>query len=361
MNQEQRTLPFELEEININREAVLTYETQQNVTSDELLTLLLMIDKEGLKCIQRIPRDKTDLFEITYIDAETRGKAQIKLGDKIVLKDKILTKCNNREVTRLIRRPLISVIIYEAPYEMENVAIEKKLEKYGTMKGGVIRHKFKGTNVENGVRSVLFHNIQDNIPTTLHIQGNKLRVKYEGQDRTPICSFCKERGHYKAICEVLKKQEQEVIERCQRSEIPENVEEEQLEVAPNIWQDSMENMNWHEQIDAEEEENKKQETQEKSEKTGKLSYSEVIKQKNTNTNKQTALKKGVREIELKYQHSISMIEKKKRKNIMTEQDYINIRRLTEEMKRKKREFLKTQRDIENDTESEEDTSDNDKQ
>lgn len=49
----------------------------------------------------------------------------------------------------------------------------------------------------NGIRSVDLVKINESIPTTLHIKGNKIKIKYPGQGRTAICSFCRERGHYK--------------------------------------------------------------------------------------------------------------------------------------------------------------------
>ena len=34
----------------------------------------------------------------------------------------------------------------------------------------------------------------------MFVRGNRLKLKHEGQNRTPICGICKERGHYRNEC-----------------------------------------------------------------------------------------------------------------------------------------------------------------
>ena len=45
------------------------------------------------------------------------------------------------------------------------------------------------------------------IPGTVYFHGNRIKVRYDLQDRTPICSICKTKGHYKNICEVVQNKE----------------------------------------------------------------------------------------------------------------------------------------------------------
>ena len=48
------------------------------------------------------------------------------------------------------RVPFTTVIIYEAPYELEDHHVYRVMKKFGDIKGGISRHKHKGTNIENG-------------------------------------------------------------------------------------------------------------------------------------------------------------------------------------------------------------------
>ena len=70
--------------------------------------------------------------------------------------------------------PLTTVIIYEAPYELEDMHIYRVLSKYGDIKGNINRHKHRGTNIENGNRSVVFNDLPSNIPTVLWVNGNNM-------------------------------------------------------------------------------------------------------------------------------------------------------------------------------------------
>ena len=47
------------------------------------------------------------------------------------------------------------------------------------------------------------------IPTTLYIRGNRIKIKHNGQDRTPICGICKTKGHYRTDCPRNRETEEE--------------------------------------------------------------------------------------------------------------------------------------------------------
>ena len=100
-----------------------------------------------------------------------------------------------------MQKVLTSVVLYEVADEIEDEEILTVLRKYESIKGGMHRHLHKGFSVENGNRSVLFNDPPENIPTVLWVGGNRVKCRNDRQDRTPICSYCKTKGHYRAICE----------------------------------------------------------------------------------------------------------------------------------------------------------------
>ena len=102
---------------------------------------------------------------------------------------------------------LTKVSMYEVADEIEDDEILETLAEYGEIVGGITRHKHKGYDVENGVRSVVFYKEPKNIPGTIRVDGNKVKVRYDTQDRTPICSICKTKGHYKNFCKKNKEVE----------------------------------------------------------------------------------------------------------------------------------------------------------
>ena len=75
---------------------------------------------------------------------------------------------------------LTRVYMYEVAEEINDEHILKELAEYGEIASGVTRHRHKGYTIENGVRSVGFHGQ----PGTIWVDGNKLKVRYDSQDRT---------------------------------------------------------------------------------------------------------------------------------------------------------------------------------
>ena len=142
------------------------------------------------------------------------------IGDELKLKDQILKCSENRDVKDTRKFPLTTVIIYEAPYELEDMHIYRVLSKYGDIKGNINRHKHKRTNIENGNRSVVFNDLPRNIHTVLWVNVNKIKIRYEGQNREAICSYCHQKGHYKKIClkMIQDKEDEETWRREQEEE-----------------------------------------------------------------------------------------------------------------------------------------------
>ena len=86
-------------------------------------------------------------------------------------------------------------------HKLEDRHIIIKLSPYGILQTNTIfNHKYRGTEIYNGIRSGNFTTIVKPIPTTIFVRGNRLKLKHEGQDRTPICGICKEKGHYRNDC-----------------------------------------------------------------------------------------------------------------------------------------------------------------
>ena len=115
--------------------------------------------------------------------------------------------------------PVIKVIIYEAPYELQDKHILAKLGNYGVLSSQtVFSHKHRGTDIYNGVRSISFKSLNKAIPTTMFVRGNRIRLRHENQDRSPICGLCKQKGHFRLECRLYidmqkyQNQDQEVQE-----------------------------------------------------------------------------------------------------------------------------------------------------
>ena len=60
--------------------------------------------------------------------------------------------------------------------------------------------------IQNRVRSLAFLKINKPIPTTMFVKGNLVKLRHNGQDRTPFCTQCKTKGHYRLDCPELKNQ-----------------------------------------------------------------------------------------------------------------------------------------------------------
>lgn len=230
---------FEFEEINVERKKTITFiSNNKNIKSEKILAYLQGVNLiEKTECLQTIYKEEKTYYEITAKTFQNKEEIETQLNRKICIENEVLKQTDNRELKDIIKRPVISVIIYEAPYELADLHILNKLKQYGEVKGEIQRHRYRGTNILNGNRSLNFSKINLSIPTTLYVKGNRIRIKYDGQDRTAICSFCRERGHYKLVCQKYIKQQEEYENRIE-------IDEEQM--GPNI------NMQNDEQIQEEE-------------------------------------------------------------------------------------------------------------
>ena len=116
----------------------------------------------------------------------------------IIINEKKLTIVDNKPCKDLVRVPVIKVIIYEAPYELQDIHILAKLGNYGVLSSQtVFSHKHRGRDIYNGVRSISFKSLNKVIPTTIFVRENRIRLRHENQDRSPICGLCKQKGHFR--------------------------------------------------------------------------------------------------------------------------------------------------------------------
>lgn len=203
MAQTTDNIHYDYEEVTVERKKTITFSTEnKTIKQIEILTYLqsMKLDK-NIECFQTIMKEDTVMYEITCKTEILKEETEKKLNQKICINNTVLKQTENRELKDIKKKPLITVVIYEAPCELEDTHIINKLKSYGEIKGEMSKHRIRGTDILNGNRSIDFIKINESIPTTLHIKGNKIKIKYQGQDRTPICSFCKTKGHYKQICE----------------------------------------------------------------------------------------------------------------------------------------------------------------
>ena len=108
---------------------------------------------------------------------------------------------------------ITKVLIFEAPYELPDVHILAKLQSYRTLQTNqVYSHKIRGCEILNGIKSANFKGIIKQIPTVLYVKGNKIKIKYDKQDRSPICGICRTKGHFRNECPILRTFVEEELE-----------------------------------------------------------------------------------------------------------------------------------------------------
>ena len=154
---------------------------------------------DQVACIQKIP-DQNPIYEITVkqgndanlFQREAFKNQPFKIGGHEI---KLI---QTKKLKDIIKSPMIRVQIYEAPYELQDRHILQKLAPFGVMaRNELFSHKYRGTDIYNGVRTATYSKITKPIPTVLFVRGNRIKIKYESQDRTPICGICRTKGHFR--------------------------------------------------------------------------------------------------------------------------------------------------------------------
>ena len=196
----------QFEEIELDRQDTISFQTQDekkiDITSVFAYLENLMI-LEQVACIQTIERNQ--IFEITVkAGANIKAFSQKLFERPMILEGITLTLKSTRKLKEIVVNTTIKVVIYEAPFELKDEYLLRKLSQFGNLqKNQVFRHKYRGTEIYNGVRSVNFKKITKPIPTTMFVRGNRIRLKHDNQDRSPFCAVCKTKGHFRLECPQL--------------------------------------------------------------------------------------------------------------------------------------------------------------
>ena len=96
-----------------------------------------------------------------------------------------------RKLKEIVVNPTIKVVIYEAPFELKDeYLLQKPTQFVSLQKNKIFRHKYRGTEIFYGVRSINFKKISKPIPTIMFVRGYRIRLKHENQDRSTFCAVC---------------------------------------------------------------------------------------------------------------------------------------------------------------------------
>ena len=194
------------EELTITLKDSITIETEDNaaITPDQLFAFLYALDlQQDVFGIQRLNHEKDKYcYEITLktgvivTDFKNKLFLQPPKIDGHLLKLRETRKMKDRNTKQITK-----VLIFEAPFQLPDEYIYNVLSQFGELySDNISHHMYAGTDIYNGVRSMTFKEIKQPIPTVLYIRGNRVKTRYNGQDRSPICAICKTKGHFRTDC-----------------------------------------------------------------------------------------------------------------------------------------------------------------
>ena len=195
------------EEVEYPRRDTITIQTEGPVTIDQIFTYfdnLSILDQ--VACIQKIP-DQNPIYEITVKQGNDAllFQREVFKNQPVKIAGHEIKLIQTKKLKDIIKSPMIRVQIYEAPYELQDRHILQKLAPFGVMaRNELFSHKYRGTDIYNGVRTATYSKITKPIPTVLFVRGNRIKIKYESQDRTPICGICRTKGHFRDDCPRLR-------------------------------------------------------------------------------------------------------------------------------------------------------------
>ena len=199
-----RQINNQIQEISIERTKTLTYGVEDlNLRAEEFLSYITTLKlAHHVACVQKFTVGNLTMLEVTCETPFNKDQLQKKIFEaRIMFNNQPLKEYSNRELKAIQKVPVIKVMIFEAPFELDSFYIRQKLQYYGKLKDQeVYRHKYRGLEIYNGIRSINFLSLNKPLPTNIYVQGNRIKLKHIGQDRSPICAICKVKGHYRTEC-----------------------------------------------------------------------------------------------------------------------------------------------------------------
>ena len=210
-NSNVRQINSQIQEILIERTKTLTYGVEDmNLRAEEFISYITTLKlAHHVACVQKFTVGNLTMLEVTCSTPFNKDQLKKKIDEtRITFNNKPLKEYSNRELKALQKVPVIKVMIFEAPFELDSYHIRQKLQYYGKLKDQeVYLHKYRGLEIYNGIRSINFLSLNKPLPMTIYVQGNRIKLKHIGQDRSPICAICKIKGHYRTECPTIQSHE----------------------------------------------------------------------------------------------------------------------------------------------------------
>ena len=163
------------------------FKPQSYHTADEIFEALEK-EKFPATCIRCLQRRPTGEVLITFCNQAWRDSF-LKHSSFILRKERIVTNDHDN--------PLVFLTIYDAPYELSDALIEKRLENYCTVVYARRGKHHNHPHVHNGLRHFRVRPFAA-IPTYLRFGRFLLRLSHDGQEAT--CRKCNRAGHFAASC-----------------------------------------------------------------------------------------------------------------------------------------------------------------
>ena len=129
-----KAMPFTFEEVSVDRDNVLTLESNGAIQASELLGIFQVLtdDEDKLKCAAKVNLDQNRaLYEIVFKNQAIKSKIKAMIEPEVNCGEHTCKIVENRDVKTTKKVPLTTVIIYEAPYELEDHHVYRVMRKLG--------------------------------------------------------------------------------------------------------------------------------------------------------------------------------------------------------------------------------------
>ena len=216
--------PDQWEEISYHRSSTFAIKSvPEKIDQNQLAIMLKTLGlADQVAMIQRVNYINTTRLEVSLKSGYSISDMKRKINSSnIEINGNQISVDEPRPYKDLIKTTITKVLIFEAPYELPDKYLLQKLAPYGHLHTNEVHsHKIRGFDILNGVNLINFKDITTPIPTVIYVRGNKIKIKYEKQDRTAYCGICQERGHHRGECEKLKALVEEEINNPEASADP---------------------------------------------------------------------------------------------------------------------------------------------